>query len=489
MEPWQSWTLALAGAGGVWYYYATRKTSEPRSGRRGSTTDRSDSRVVRSRVGMKSKHKKDNKGHGVSGSDSAELSNQERPGQESDAQPKRGKTKKQRQTAALPSAENESAAHAVVTDERDDEDDRNMNREFALQMAGMKTGTSLARPAAPAPPRRTTKPSQSSSAAIPGSSVVAPAHDTASPELSTTSSTTGADADDDLSPAMSPDLPATTNGSSLVSGDVSDMLDAPGPAPSVLRITPASVPVTAARAGPAKAGQPTETKKQRQNRRKAEEQKAARAEAEAGRRMLLEKQLRTAREAEGRPARNGVAAPAPAPAPPSAWPSATAVGVGGTAGGVTPGAPLLDTFGDQHPVHRPDSSSAAAAVNGPPASKGGGSSSGPWPREVPSEEEQMRILHELSQEVGWNTVQKGRRNKKTGSTTTRDSSTSEERTQRSRLSVDAGQARPIVNKGANGPAASALALAPAPAPATVDTSFMTGGQVYRHPADSDWAVL
>ena len=138
-----------------------------------------------------------------------------------------------------------------------------------------------------------------------------------------------------------------------------------------------------------------ETKRQRQNRKKAEERKIAREEDEKARRVLLEKQLRTARESRGEAARNGLA---PAPST-SAWtnngPQKAAVsapinGANGT---------LLDTF---------------VSENAPPSQPkmNGNGRQGGWAEHgLPSEEEQMRILAE-SDESAWKTVSKKEKKKR-----------------------------------------------------------------------------
>ena len=156
--------------------------------------------------------------------------------------------------------------------------------------------------------------------------------------LSTASSTAGADADDDLSPVATPSGHAAKAPSGR---DVSDMLGPQAGAASVLSIKPAEKPARPTKPQAAKVEAPSESKKARQNRRKVEEAKAAREEEEKQRQALLEKQRRTAREARGEPAKNGLKA-AKAPAS-NAWttvPSRGAVQPVASA----PTGQLLDTF-------------------------------------------------------------------------------------------------------------------------------------------------
>ena len=171
--------------------------------------------------------------------------------------------------------------------------------------------------------------------------------------------------------------------------------------------------------------------------------KAAREEDEKVRRVLLEKQLRTAREAEGRPAKNGLAQ-AKAPVD-SAWTIPKTPSDGKTTvakPAVTPVA-LLDTFQSDHSnngVHVKDSTN--------------------WERDLPSEEEQMRMINE-STDVGWSTVAKGKKGKKTGNGTLvgNGSTTGNESSE----------------NGDTTPAAT--------------TRFATVVMTTAQPADSDWSVV
>lgn len=198
-------------------------------------------------------------------------------------------------------------------------------------------------------------------------------------------STAGADADDDLSPVASPTI-ATTKAPS--GKDVSDMLGSQAAAPSVLSIKPTEKPGRSTKSQVQKVEAPQESKKQRQNRKKVEEAKAAREEEEKQRQVLLEKQRRTAREARGEPAKNGLqAAKAPSSNPWTTVPSR---------GAVQPPAPapkgqLLDTF--EAPS---TASSSDAPTNG----------TAPTPSSLAnlSEEEQVRLV---MQDSAWTTVPKG----------------------------------------------------------------------------------
>ncbi|KAF2189785.1 hypothetical protein K469DRAFT_562803 [Zopfia rhizophila CBS 207.26] len=236
--------------------------------------------------------------------------------------------------------------------------------------------------------------------------------DKAEAYLSAASSTAGADADDDLSPAMSPALGAMT--AKAPSGkDVTDMLEPKGAAPSVLKLTQPEKP--ARQTKPQQRPEtPQETKKQRQNRKKAEEAKAQREADEKQRQILLEKQRRTAREARGEPAKNGLQ---PAQAP-SSNPWTTVRSSSGGARGThdmtsAHNGQLLDTF---DPEVVSTASSSENATNGTSTTTNSLNNSIHWAN-LPPEEEQVRMAMEDSE---WTTVPKGRKqrkNKTAGDTT------------------------------------------------------------------------
>lgn len=211
--------------------------------------------------------------------------------------------------------------------------------------------------------------------------------------LSQASSTAGADADDDLSPVT----PPTINGNKAPSGrDVSDMLGSQAAAPSVLSIKAADKPARPAKPQVLKAEATQESKKARQNRRKVEEAKAAREAEEKERQALLEKQRRTAREARGEPAKNGLqVAKAPTASP---W---TAVRSTGAVQPPTPASTgqLLDTFDAASTA-----SSSEAPTNGTAPTPDSLSSSGHYNNGL-SEEEQLKMA--LEDTTAWETVAKG----------------------------------------------------------------------------------
>jgi hypothetical protein len=208
------------------------------------------------------------------------------------------------------------------------------------------------------------------------------------------SSTTGGDADDDLSPAVSPPLPAVESEAFPSGNDVSDMLEPEAPAPGTLRITDSGKP---AQPKPAKkAPAPQETKKDRQNKKKAEEKKLQREADEKVRKQLEEQQRRTARIVRGEPAKNGLA---PASAPSSnAWKESQHM----AAPVSTANGQLLDTLANEN-------QKVQAVPNG---SKANGDKW--WSSDIPSEEEQVRILTEQD-DSSWNTVatKKGKKKGKT----------------------------------------------------------------------------
>lgn len=441
MEPWQKWTVVgVAGAGAYWYYSRHSKPKRPfgraasvsAQGQGYSTPPRDDSKVGRRRKNTSGTSEQ-------ATSDAAEASSA------SLITNGKGRTKKKTgepnqlsrtaMSSSLEVAENTSSA----VDDGDNNDSMDI-KAFAKHLTELKTGTALKPPARSGEFKRTKKQGKAEEVPLgPSSSGIgASSSGIGSQNMSTTSSTTGADADDDLSPSTSPAFGATR---SLVGpGDVSDMLEAPAAGPSVLRLTAPLQPQHISQPRAPKPVESPETKKQRQHKKKNEEKKAAREQAEKERRVLLERQLRTAREAEGRPAKNGLA-PSKAPSN-GAW---SKPGTEQTAASESPalanGTLLLDTFDE---TAKPGTKDA-----------GGPSAKASWAEDLPSEEEQLRILNEMNGNSEWNTVEKGRKKKARAPASNGDVPGSE--------SSDAGSASKF---NPNLPYA------------------LTG-----HPNDSDWAVV
>jgi hypothetical protein len=232
------------------------------------------------------------------------------------------------------------------------------------------------------------KAAQKSKAKAPRKSVKTAVQDAGNKASATLAQATSGTEDD--SPVASP--VAVTN--KTPSGkDVSDMLGPQRATSPVMSIKPSEKPARVVKQTQ-KAEVAQETKKQRQNRKKVEEAKVARDEEEKQRKARLETQLRTAREARGEPAKNGLQqAKAPASNPWTEVPSRGAVQPPKQA----PTAQLLDTFEET-----PAPASQPAASNGKstkPATYNG----------LPSEEEQLRLAMEDS---AWTTVPKGGKTKR-----------------------------------------------------------------------------
>ncbi|KAL9025913.1 MAG: hypothetical protein Q9196_005340 [Gyalolechia fulgens] len=402
LEPWQSWAIVGLGAAGAYIYYSQTGNKRRSKGhapfvpnlakrrnspRRGSSVDAGSGSSGARRKGQS---KKD----GDQGeANVAEALSTSVPQSSNGRLKKRKGGKKEFGQLAQSSAADIAESQATGTNNQEVDID---NREFAKQMSGLKTGSSLGNPEGSR--KQTNKVGKQAELPLNSFDALSPDRSgtTISKDRSNASSTTGADADDDLSPATSPPLGATPT---ATSGGVEDMLEPPTKGPSVFRLTGMEEPKRQGK--PPKTAQEVETKKQRQNRKKNEEKKLAREEAERERRVLLEKQRRTAREAEGRPARNGVTSP---PAT-NAWRN-PALGhtVSPQAPSAAPNEALLDTFEDR----------GANGANGHSNKSQGMSAAGmqAWQNEVPPEEEQMRILSEMEGSGGWNTVAKGGKSKK-----------------------------------------------------------------------------
>ncbi|KAJ5577032.1 hypothetical protein N7535_003958 [Penicillium sp. DV-2018c] len=302
---------------------------------------------------------------------------------------------------------------ATTEDEKPDEEiDR---KEMARRMAGLKTNA----PGQPAP-TKSQKKNKKKAAQLSNSDTRA-------------SSTTGAEADDDLSPAASPSVNATVPSA----GYISDMLEAPAPAAGVLRVT--GNVESQPKKQKVQTFKEVETKKQRQQRLKNEARKQQVQEAEIERKRLLEKQLHTAREAERREAARH-AAPAT-----NAWKETPAAKTPAVNGGSRPAAApadLLDTFEAPAPTK--------------------------WAQNLPSEEEQMRLLGASKGDDEWTTVSKKQPKKKGGKT---DESVSE-------TSASENQPAPA-------------APVPVEPRVTVTPTYLPDilrSREKGHPLDSDWAA-
>ncbi|RAK97117.1 uncharacterized protein BO80DRAFT_198168 [Aspergillus ibericus CBS 121593] len=347
--------------------------------------------------------------------------------------PKR-KAKKSPEPSPAPSkpVEEKPAAQPTVSnaDEVDEEIDK---KEMAKRFAAVKNGT-------PVQSNGSGSGSKNQKKKKTKAAQVENGERSASRVSTRTSSTTGADADDDLSPAGSPLVNATTPSA----GYVSDMLEEPAPGASVLRVTGA-VSSDATKKQKPQSFKQVETKKQRQQRLKNEARKQQVQEAEEQRRKLLEKQLHMAREAERREAANSKPAPQTNAWQTKAAPAATN---GTPKAAPSPKVELLDTFESDAPVTK-----AASKKE--------------WDQGLPSEEEQMRILGADNVDQ-WTTVSSKKTKKKGG------------KTDESEVSAPESQPAPV-------------AAAPAPVEPKVKVTPTYLPDVLRsnvkgHPLDSDWAA-
>ncbi|PLB43716.1 hypothetical protein P170DRAFT_430749 [Aspergillus steynii IBT 23096] len=338
MNPYLSWALLLVVAGGLGWYYngPTPKASVP----------------------IKPVVEKTESALGVK-------------------KPKR-KAKKSPEPSAPAAKAEEKPAYVPQTEEADQQDEEIDQKEMAKRFAAVRDGTiaQTGKSQKKKNNKKTTTLSQPENG-----------NERSASRVSTrTSSTTGADADDDLSSAESPQVNAATP----TTGYVSDMLEAPAPGASVLRVT-GSMEEQKKKQKPQSFKQ-VETKKQRQQRLKNEARKQQVQEAEQERRKLLEKQLHSAREAE----RQQAAQAKPAAPQTNAWQTKpVSNGTPKVAPKVAPAAApkvdLLDTFEPEAKSSKP---------------------TGEWDQGLPSEEEQMRILEAGDDQ--WTTVSSKKIKKKGG---------------------------------------------------------------------------
>lgn len=381
MEPWQSWAIVIGASSLAYLYYTQQNKLKPVKARASSVSESAEPQPKGTKRREETKQKKKVESTATSEPSSSDATSKqvEKATNEASASKKRKTGKK---AVAAP-----QAAPVVAVSKEEQEAPEDDNKAWAEQLASLKKGTSLA------PPARNDS----------GSRTVKQRNVSASPAVSSASSTGGIDADDDLSPAMSP---------SMRGGDVSDMLEARSPGPSVLRLTEPSRPQQTRKAQPQKEFEAAETKKQRQNRRKIEEKRLEREAEEKQRQALLERQRKTAREARGEPARNGV--PVPKPPAVNAWtaPVGTTTALPNMSTDSS-NVPLLDTF-DQDAE---STSSSTGALNNSTAAT---STTTNGETELPSEEDQMRMA--IEDDAGWNTVPKGKKQKKQANGTETDGS-------------------------------------------------------------------
>ena len=497
MEPWQSWGIvAVVGAGAYIYYSQSDKAKRGRA--RGSLIpDQAQRRNSKLRDESKGRRKRsDDRGASDQvNSDVADVSSA------SNRHNKKDRVKKRKGDKKQPSQLAESSAIEINSEEKVENDDAGDdgidNKEFARLLSGAKLGTSLSKAVDSNEPKKSRKQGkrielQPESA---NGTLGLPIGQPFDKGLSTSSSTTGADADDDLSPAASPAFGATQT--PKAAGDVSDMLDASSKGPMILRVTEPAQPQIERQPKPKKTVKEPETKKQRQNRKRKEEEKAAREHAEKERRILLEKQLRSSREAEGRPAKNGLGI---SKAPVSnAW---TKPGDNTTfpTSSTTPAAnnTLLDTFDET----REPAGSVNEGQNTYTEDKA-------WEHDLPSESEQLRILNELDGNDGWNTVEKSGKAKRKPINQSEKAGESEDKNYSSLAEENkpaAGQIDPYRSSGPDIPPAMSSFPPlgkPKPVKTKVDPAVWNRSNIHNHPDydpeypyaltghpdDSDWAVV
>ncbi|QDS74447.1 hypothetical protein FKW77_006385 [Venturia effusa] len=286
-----------------------------------------------------------------------------------EARPKERTKRAASSQAKRPATKTENVTRVQSSNDKEEKEDMS----WAKELADKQRGTNLSAPKRNDLKQKTVKQGKANNKAA---------------QMTPESSTTEGEAGDELSPANSPSLPAVERKQSVPSGnDVSDMLEQEAPLPATLKITGSGKPAKPKREQ--KAAPPQETKKDRQNRKKAEEKKLQREADEKIRQQLAEKQRKTAREARGEPAKNGLAS---APAPSSnAWKESQHVAAPVPAAN----GQLLDTLANENQkIQTVSNGSNGSKVNGDKW----------WSSEnVPSEEEQARILAEQD-DSNWNQV-------------------------------------------------------------------------------------
>lgn len=381
MNPYLSWALLLVVAGGLGWYYTNGQAPKAKTAVR-TAVEKTEAVV---------------------------------------APAKKQKARKPKAAEPAKKPEVKTVVSPPTSDEEQPDEDVD-HKEMARRMAAMKNGTPM--PAAPS--AKSQKKKQKKAAQL-GSG-------------SHASSTTGAEADDDLSPAPSPQVNAASS-----AGYVSDMLEAPAAGASVLRVT--GNVESEPKKQKVQSFKQVETKKQRQQRLKNEARKEQVQEAEAERRKLLEKQLHTARETERREAARSQAPTS------NAWQTQAAAKTNGAS---QPAASVPAAAAA--PVQLLDTFEPTAAA---PQKK--------WDQNLPSEEEQMRILGASPSQIDdeWTTVPSKKIKKKGGKADESEASASESQ-----------------------PAPVAPVAAPEPR-VTVTPTYIPDilrSREKGHPLDSDWTA-
>lgn len=421
MNPYLSWAILLIVAGGLGWYY---------NGKSQSKTKVSPARAV------------------------VEKSEQVSAAKKPKRQPKKAK---ETSPSALPAKQHkqELRVNTAAHDEPDNDNENDMdNLQFAKEFAKAQAGSTLGGSA-----------KDSKKAQKKAKTQRIKHGDSKGMALSTSASSTGAEADDDMSPVdETPVAPVTA-------GNVSDMLEPAEPSASVLRITGAEEKKKQKQEK--KEPKPAETKKQRQARLKREKQRAMVQEAEKERRDLQEKQLHSAREHERREAAKSTQHA------PDAWKKTLSDST--NANGVKPAATtttaaLLDTF-DETP-----SVTSTQTKESKPASSGSTEKS--WAQDLPSEEEQMRMLNAINSDDDWTTVpskkeKKAKQGNKSGDNM---SEVSETASVRSIPAAVKPKSKPKKKKSSN-------AATPVFQPSTVPIVPPSIAAAQKaHPLDSDWTA-
>ena len=437
MDVWKSYGLCLGALGALWFYYGYFNKSTKRKHSEAPRNNAASSRARRRSTSPISNTPRDTSRSGAS-------------------TPKQGKKSKQKKDKPSRQASPAPNTNFSAPADGDEPEVDTNDREWAQQLSAARQGVTLS---VPERNQRQKSPRRQKAVAATNEAWDEPEAQSQAPSTSTGR----------LEDAVVANA-----------GDVSDMLEPAAPGPSVLRVTGEE------KAKKAKAPQtpaaPQETKKQRQNRKKAEEKKLAREQEEEERKIAEEKQRRTAREARGEPAKNGLGA-ASVPAS-SAWsqaPNANGVPSGGSASTVKNG-PLLDTF--EHDAVSTSSSNELATNPMTPST-----SASTLEQEMPSEEVQMQMLNQINGDAGWNEVTKPKKGKKNNTNAT----ASPERLPKENIPKPKGQyagisTTDLISKQAKIPQPPSAKAASTNGFAALEaaTGFTPGRK--GHPEDSDWAV-
>ncbi len=395
MEPWQSWTIALVLGGGLFYYY--KPAGNITRGRVGRALTGLEQPLQSLSTRRRQDRQTSPQGNGTSNSAGRIVESLASVVETSINPSNTTKQPKKRKADKTPSSQPTASLVAFAEEDLDDAQEETDDSEWAKQLEARKKGVSLT-----VAPRGDKSATKKQNITKEQNGVVT---------SSGNSTVRSAQMDSNLEGVRGlVPMPSSSVANGAASGrNVSDMLETPAAGPAIIRITGEQ---KAKKFHEPHEAPPQESKKQRQNRKKVQDKKIAREEGERERKVLEEKQRRTARESRGEPAKNGLGI-AMAPNT-NAWSAAvpmdeTLVTNGSGTSRTTSSlqdTQLLDTF-DHDGLSSTSSNEPTTNTTSPATAPS------TLDQDHASEETQTQMLNEMNGDAGWNEVTiKGKKGKR-----------------------------------------------------------------------------